>query len=118
MAIAESSRRRLSSPVQDEDQDALPNDYKPYVPVAKRRAQMMSNLGRQPKKVKTLGLVEELEKENDVERKAEEDEEEERAREKTRKERTLFQAAQEVKERRAIEGGSSIGPVRGKCGDC
>ena len=108
MAIAESSRRRSSaSPTKEEDDYALPKDYKAYVPVAKRRAQMMSNLGRQPKKAK---ILEEVEKEDVVDRTAEDDEEEEKAREDLRQGQTLFQAAQEVKERKAMEG-ECFGPV-------
>ncbi|WWD19214.1 hypothetical protein CI109_103672 [Kwoniella shandongensis] len=102
VSAATSSRRgRSPSPGKDEEDFSIPSDYKPYVPVAKRRAQMLSQLGtRQPaKKVKT---AEELEKEMEEELK-EQEEDEERAREKARRERTLLQAAQEVKERRAIE---------------
>lgn len=95
------ARKRSPTP---EAQDAfeLPEDYKPYVPVAKRRAQMLSQLGAKhsAKKVKTQ---EELEKEMEEELK-EQAEDEERAREKARRERTLLQAAQEVKEQRALEG--------------
>lgn len=95
------ARKRSPTP---EAQDAfeLPEDYKPYVPVAKRRAQMLSQLGAKhsAKKVKTQ---EELEKEMEEELK-EQAEDEARAREKARRERTLLQAAQEVKEQRALEG--------------
>ena len=101
MAIASSSRHRSPSPAQDEY--SLPSDYKPYVPVAKRRAQLASQLGSRSKRVKTAEeIVQEVE-----ERKAEEDEGE-REREKARRERTLLQAAQEVKERRALEGECSV----------
>ncbi|WVQ79777.1 hypothetical protein IAT38_001877 [Cryptococcus sp. DSM 104549] len=95
-----SSRRRSPSPSQD-DGFEVPADYKPYVPVAKRRAQMLSTLGakHQAKKVKT---AEELEKEMEQELK-EQEEDAERAKEKARRERTLLQEAQEVKERRAAE---------------
>lgn len=63
---------------------------------------MLSQLGAKhtAKKVKTQ---EELEKEMEEELK-EQEEDEERAREKARRERTLLQAAQEVKEQKALEG--------------
>ncbi|KAK8854645.1 hypothetical protein IAR55_003384 [Kwoniella newhampshirensis] len=94
-------RGRSPSTAKEEEDFSLPSDYKPYVPVAKRRAQMLSQLGtrHQAKKVKT---AEELEKEMEEELK-EQAEDEERAREKARRERTLLQAAQEVKERKAME---------------
>ena len=82
------------------DDDTLPSDYKPYIPVAKRRAQLRSQLGSK-KRVKVIDEVEQVEQAREVE------EEEERAREKLRRERTLLQAAQEVKEQRAIDGESS-----------
>ncbi|WVQ72071.1 hypothetical protein IAR50_001615 [Cryptococcus sp. DSM 104548] len=94
------STKRSPSPPQDEFE--LPADYKPYVPVAKRRAQLLSQLGAKhspaAKRVKTQ---EELEKEVEDEIR-EQAEDEERAREKARRERTLLQAAQEVKERKAL----------------
>ena len=93
--VAVSGRQRLPSP-----EDGVRSDYKAYVPVAKRRAQLLSHLGsKHAKKVKT---VEEFDREvADAEEELEEVEE--REREKARRERTLLQAAQEVKERRAIE---------------
>ncbi|GFZ50868.1 ATP-dependent RNA helicase DBP2 [Saitozyma sp. JCM 24511] len=99
MVAAESSRRGSRSPSPEKDDYALPADYKPYVPVAKRRAQLLTQLGKhQTKRIKT---TEEIEAEVAENRTAEE--EEERAREKARRERTLFQAAQEVKEKQALE---------------
>jgi len=96
MVSTSNGRPRSVSPQIDS-----PSDYKPYIPVAKRRAQLLSHLGtkHQAKKVKT---VEDVEREtaDDVE---EQDEINERQREKARRERTLLQAAQEVKERKAVE---------------
>lgn len=94
--------RKHSPTPEAHDAFQLPEDYKPYVPVAKRRAQMLSQLGAKhtAKKVKTQ---EEMEREIEEELK-EQEEDEERAREKARRERTLLQAAQEVKEQRALEG--------------
>ncbi|KJE05434.1 ATP-dependent RNA helicase DDX41 [Cryptococcus gattii NT-10] len=93
--------RKHSPTPEAQDAFELPEDYKPYVPVAKRRAQMLSQLGAKhtAKKVKTQ---EEMEREIEEELK-EQEEDEERAREKARRERTLLQAAQEVKEQRALE---------------
>ncbi|OCF32706.1 ATP-dependent RNA helicase DDX41 [Kwoniella heveanensis CBS 569] len=101
MVSSYSSRRQKSATPPAEDEMTLPADYQPYVPVAKRRAQLMSQLGskRETKKAKT---AEELEKEMEEELKEQADAEE-RAREKARRERTLLQAAQEVKERQALE---------------
>ena len=96
MVATTSSRRRSVSPA-----DELPLDYKPYVPVAKRRAQLISHLGSRhmAKKVKTTEQVEQ----DVAEARDEFEEDEERQREKARRERTLLQAAQEVKELKAIE---------------
>jgi ATP-dependent RNA helicase DDX41 len=81
----------------DGDSFDLPADYKPYVPVAKRRKQLLTKL--EAKKNRT---TEEIER--DRLRREQEEEDEERAREKARRERTLLQQAQEVKERKALEG--------------
>lgn len=101
MASSEHAAREGSEPG-----DELPADYKPYVPVAKRRAALLGQLTKrhQAKRIKTAEEVEE-------EQRAEERDAEaalERAREKARRERTLLQAAQEVKERRAKEGKSFV----------
>ncbi|ORX38391.1 P-loop containing nucleoside triphosphate hydrolase protein [Kockovaella imperatae] len=106
MAVASSSRPGESSPRresggEEDDEYALPSDYKAYVPVAKRRAQLASQLGSRSKRVK---MSDEVVKE--MEEKKQEEDEEEKAREKARRERTLLQAAQEVKEKRAIEDAS------------
>jgi ATP-dependent RNA helicase DDX41 len=80
----------------------LPADYKPYVPVAKRRAQLKSTLtGKQQSAKRTKVSLDELQREIVP---IEEDNEEEKAREKLRRERTLLQAAQEVKEQKALAG--------------
>ena len=96
MVAANNIRQRSASPSDD-----IPLNYKPYVPVAKRRAQLISHLGSKhiAKKVKTTEQVEQdvAEERDDFE------EDEERQREKARRERTLLQAAQEVKELKALE---------------
>ena len=106
MATASSSRRRVSPEVENEAEDdfALPADYKPYVPVAKRRAQLKSTLTSKQQAKRPKVSADELHKE--LATQEEEDNEEERAREKLRRERTLLQAAQEVKEQRALAGES------------
>ncbi len=95
MIAAANTRRRSVSP-----EDAILADYKPYVPVAKRRAQLLTHLGtkHQAKKVRAEELQRKIANDPD-----DDDDEEERQREKARRERTLLQAAQEVKEKKAIE---------------
>lgn len=94
-----------STDAHEGDDYALPANYKPYVPVAKRRAQLLTSL--QSKKVKTS---EEIQREREEAKREEEDEE--RQKEKLRRERTLLQQAQEVKERKAAEGGERHAPKR------
>lgn len=79
-------------------------NYTPYVPLSKRRANLLSSLHQKTsvKNVKTKTTEEEV-AEKEAIRKAEEEEEEVR-REKARKERTLLQEAQEVKKRQAEQG--------------
>jgi ATP-dependent RNA helicase DDX41 len=89
-------RHRSTSPSDDDSYD-IPEDYTPYVPVAKRRKQLLSKLESRKK------TAEEIEQDR-LERLREE-EDEERQREKARRERTLLQQAQEVKERKARQGG-------------
>jgi ATP-dependent RNA helicase DDX41 len=103
MVIASSSRR-APSPAQHDDIDYdLPADYKPYVPVAKRRAQLKSTLtGKQQQAKRPKVSADELHRELVIPQ-VEEDEEE-KAKEKQRRERTLLQAAQEVKEKKALAG--------------
>lgn len=101
MVDAHSRRQRSPTPQDDEEGLSLPADYKPYVPVAKRRAQLISSLtGKsQFKKPKTLAqATEELRDEQQ-----EQLEDDDKAKEKVRRERTLLQEAQEVKKRRAVE---------------
>lgn len=107
MTTASSSRRRIEHEVEEDagDDFALPADYKPYVPVAKRRAQLKSTLtGKQQQAKRPKVSVDELHRELATQQ--DEDNEEEKAREKLRRERTLLQAAQEVKEQRALAGES------------
>ena len=80
----------------------LPEDYKPYIPVKKRRAILLNHLGSKHSATKKLRTEEELQLEQKVLRTLEE--EEQRAKETARKERTLLQAAQEVKEKQAQQG--------------
>ena len=95
--MVSTSNSRTRSPTPDKITEyGLPEDYKPYIPVAKRRKQLLSKL--EAKKV-----ADELPKERE-QRERDEVDTEEREREKIRRERTLLQQAQEVKERRAIEG--------------
>ena len=105
MVTASSSRRDRSPPIDHTLDDDLPADYKPYVPVAKRRAQLKSTLtGKQQQAKKPKVSIDELHRERIVQQ--EEDDEEEKAKEKQRRERTLMQAAQEVKEQKALAGES------------
>ena len=105
MVTASSSRRDRSPPLDHTLDDDLPADYKPYVPVAKRRAQLKSTLtGKQQQAKKPKVSIDELHRERIVQQ--EEDDEEEKAKEKQRRERTLMQAAQEVKEQKALAGES------------
>lgn len=125
MVNAEASSSRQSiSPNEARDDYALPEGYKPFVPVSKRRAALLSTLGakhaakrvrhgseseggeRSPRGangngenvVSAVAGVQDL---PDPLTAAEEAEAAER--EKARRERTLLQRAQEVKERRARE---------------
>nr|XP_019011649.1 ATP-dependent RNA helicase DDX41 [Kwoniella pini CBS 10737]OCF50430.1 ATP-dependent RNA helicase DDX41 [Kwoniella pini CBS 10737] len=100
--VATTTRRPRSPSPGGEEEMSLPDDYKPYVPVAKRRAQMLSQLGGKREIKQKVKTAEEIEKEMEEELK-EQAEDEERAREKARRERTLLQAAQEVKEQQALE---------------
>jgi ATP-dependent RNA helicase DDX41 len=102
MATASSSRLRDSIiDIHTHDED-LPEDYKPYVPVAKRRAQLLSTLTSKTSAKKAKVSDSSSTPVREVPRSIEEDEE--RAREKARRERTLLQAAQEVKEKKALQG--------------
>jgi hypothetical protein len=91
------------------DSDELPANYVPYVPVSKRRAAMMAQLGagagpsKRTRKVRTA--EDEAELQRAMERELEsEKEREEREREVARKGRTLLQESQEVKRLKEIQG--------------
>lgn len=85
-------------PPQEDEQD----DYKPYVPLSQRRAQLLSTITNKSKgqREKATKTAEEEEAEREAERIAAL-EAEERRREKARRERTLLEEAQEVKRRQA-----------------
>lgn len=100
-----------------EDAYDVPADYKPYVPVAKRRAALLAQVGGrhlpQAKKVKLLSGDNSTQASREgsaaldaeAERQAADEAEMERVeREKTRREKTLLQAAQEVRRKKEIEG--------------
>jgi len=90
------------------DDYALPPDYKPYVPVAKRRAAMMASLGVVGKRpTKKLRTAEDEAYEAELRKRELETEKdrEEREREAARRDRTLLEEAQEVKRRKELEGG-------------
>lgn len=82
------------------------DNYTPYVPLSKRRANLLSSIHHKSsaKNIKTKTAEEEAAEKEAVKR-AEEEAEENR-REKARKERTLLQEAQEVKKRQAEQGTS------------
>lgn len=98
-----SSARPSPAPSIQEEYD-LPDDYTPYVPLAKRRKQLLHKL--EAKKNRTTGEVQ-----REREEREREEEDEERQKEKARRERTLLQQAQEVKERKALEGERPFQPV-------
>jgi ATP-dependent RNA helicase DDX41 len=107
MVAVASGSRQAQAQVSTGDSDLIegmdiPEDYKPYVPVAKRRAQLRSTLTGKHNAKKSKVSLEELQKERLVD--LGEEDEAERIKEQLRKERTLLQAAQEVKERKAAEG--------------
>jgi len=81
--------------------DAEEDDYTPYVPVAKRRANLLSSLSsrQQPAKAVTKTPEDIAREQEALER--EQEAAEEIRRERARKERTLLQEAQEVKKRQA-----------------
>ncbi len=91
--------QRSPSPVYKLDDED--DSYEPYVPVAQRRQAKLAKLtswGANAEKDKAKQLQEEEDERDDEER------EEERRREKARKERTLLMEAQEVHDRKAVEG--------------
>lgn len=94
-----SERESRSRSPEAEDDYGLPLDYKPYIPVKKRRAQMLSKFGSSAlsKKLKT---DEQAAAEKEAQRELE------RALLKERRHKTLLQEAQEVKRRKELEGES------------
>lgn len=93
--------RRLRSPPPSIEQEEyeLPADYKPYVPVAKRRAQLLKTLGtRGAKRIRTS--EDEPSPEPTAASMLDADEQ---ARELARRERTLLQAALDMRERKQVE---------------
>lgn len=94
------SRRRHASPSPPvEDAYELPADYKPYVPVAKRRAQLLKTLSnRGAKRIKTSDDDATPEPSH-----ADILDADEQARELARRERTLLQAAIDMRERKHAE---------------
>lgn len=85
------------------DEYELPADYKPYVPVAKRRAQLLKTLSnRGAKRFKTSSDDERSTPEPSRASSSQLDADEQ-ARELARRERTLMQAAIDLKEKKAAE---------------
>ncbi|KAJ9113833.1 hypothetical protein QFC19_000026 [Naganishia cerealis] len=101
-SIKESDNKRHDTEPSDAwDSRDDDDNYTPYVPLSKRRANLLSSI-HQKSTVKSVKLktAAEEEAEKEAQKKAEEEAEEVR-REKARKERTLLQEAQEVKKRQA-----------------
>jgi ATP-dependent RNA helicase DDX41 len=109
-AIASSSKHKLDDPVATADGNgaddfALPADYKPYVPVAKRRAQLLARakdgLAKRARVVETSDDPAAGGGTSGGEKKVLTQEEvDDQAREKARRETTLLKTAREVKERK------------------
>lgn len=93
----------MSDKADTNDPYAVPEDYKPYVPVAKRRAQLLSRLGNRNQPKKKLKTLQDEEPDEEETRKQIEDALEQE-REKARRERTLLEEAQEVKRQKELEG--------------
>lgn len=86
-----------AAPAEDQDDD----NYTPYVPVAKRRANLLSSLSQRHQPTKAVTKTpEDLAREQEALQREQEAAEEVR-RERARKERTLLEEAQEVKKRQA-----------------
>lgn len=98
----------MSDQADNNDPYAVPEDYKPYVPVAKRRAQLLSRLGNRNQPKKKLKTLQDEEPDEEETRQQIEDALE-REREKVRKQRTLMEEAQEVKRQKELEGRSTAG---------
>lgn len=101
-------RRRVQRSPSSEYKIDDDESYEPYIPVAQRKQAKLAKLtswGASAEKDKAKQQKEEEEEREDEER------EEERRREKARKERTLLMEAQEVHERKAVEG-ALVGALR------
>lgn len=91
------SDSQTKSQIKDENDD----DYTPYVPLSKRRADIMSISSRRQQPVKeVVKTPEDIAREQEA-RQREQEAAEELRRERARKERTLLEEAQEVKRRQA-----------------
>jgi ATP-dependent RNA helicase DDX41 len=100
-ARASDSRTGLQSTGQTNGNDEEEDDYTPYVPVAKRRANLLSSLSQRQQPAKAVTKTpEDLAREQEALEREQEAAEEIR-RERARKERTLLEEAQEVKKRQA-----------------
>jgi ATP-dependent RNA helicase DDX41 len=105
MDTATKRRRVQRSPTPEYKLDDQDDSYIPYVPVAQRRQAKLAKLASRgadldPHKAKL--------QQEEQEDKEDEEREEERLREKARKERTLLMEAQEVHDRKAVEGACAI----------
>lgn len=95
-------QREPSPPQYTLDDD---DSYEPYVPVAQRRQAKLAKLqsfGANADKDKAK------EQQMEVDEREDEEREEERRRERARKERTLLMEAQEVHDKKAVEGTSPL----------
>lgn len=111
MVASADSRGRSPSP--EDDEYAMPADYTPYVPVAKRRAQLLAQVGAAGRHIaKKIKTSEDIELEKDLQKEVERNEE--ARREKARRERTLIQEAQEVKRQKELEGACGAGGASGE----
>lgn len=87
------------NPEGETDAYEVPADYKPYVPVAKRRAQLLKTLSnRGAKRIKTSD-----DEPTTAPSHADLLDADEQARELARRERTLLQAAIDMRERKQVE---------------
>lgn len=96
--------QNMSDQADTDNPYAVPDDYKPYVPVAKRRAQLLSRLGGRGQPKKKLKSLQDDEPDEEQAKRQLEDALE-REREKARRERTLLEESREVKRRKEMEGG-------------
>ena len=97
---AESAPKRRRTQRSPSPEYGLDNDnYEPYIPVAQRRQAKLAKLTSWGTNKSKVVVPEQEQDERD-----DEEREEERRKEKARKERTLLMEAQEVHERKAVEG--------------